>query len=223
MAAGEVTFTSAYEEYKGRKAYHFVGSGATYPKYDWFYKVRDKYESWADTATMKPVRFIRDSHEGSTKIYNDYVFDHRKKLVYTWSRKNDEKLKSDSVKTTGCTIDVMTAIYYARCIDFNKYKPNDTIPITLVLDNKLYPVHIRYTGKAVYHHKELGKFNCIIFKPLLIEGTIFKGGEDMTVWVTDDKNKVPLYVETPIVVGTIKVFLTEMKGLRNPVTSKVTQ
>lgn len=223
MAAGEVTFTATAESYKGRSAYHFKGTGGTYPKYDWFYKVRDTYESWADTSTLKPFRFIRDSNEGGNSVYNDYVFDHRKKLVYTGTRDKNNQLNLDSVRITNCTVDVMTAIYYARCIDFSKYQPNDTIPLTLVLDNKVYPVHIRYIGKDIYEHKQLGKFNCIKFRPLLIEGTIFKGGEDMTVWVTDDKNKIPLYVETPIIVGTIKVYLMGMKGLRNPVTSKITQ
>lgn len=223
MEAGEVTFTATAESYKGRNAYHFKGTGSTYPKYDWFYKVRDKYESWADTASLKPLRFIRDSHEGGNSAYNDYVFDHRKKLVYTGTRNKDNELELDSVKITNCTVDVMTAIYYARCIDFSKYRPNDTIPITLVLDNKVYPVYIRYIGKEIYEHKQLGKFNTIKFKPLLIEGTIFKGGEGMTVWVTDDQNKIPLYVETPIIVGTIKVFLASTKGLRNPVTSRIAQ
>ena len=223
MAAGEVTFTATAENYKGKDTYHFVGSGGTYPKYDWFYKVRDKYESWADSATLKPVRFIRDSHEGGNSVYNDYVFDHRRKIVYTGTRDKNNKLNLDSVKITACTNDVVTAIYYSRNIDFNKYKPNDTIPLSLVLDNKVYPVYIRYMGKEIYDHKQLGKYNCIKFRPLLIEGTIFKGGEGMTVWVTDDRNKIPLYVETPIVVGTIKVYLSEMKGLRNPLTSKVKQ
>ena len=68
---------------------------------------------------------------------------------------------------------------------------------------------------------ESGEFNCIKFHPLLVEGTIFKSGTDMTVWVTDDKNKIPLQVETPIIVGTIKAKLKSFSGLRNPITSKI--
>lgn len=224
MAAGEATFSVSQENYRGKTAYHFKGTGNSYPKYDWFFKVRDKYESWADTSNLKPLRFIRDSHEGPVTTYNDCVFDHKKKIVYSGVRNKDNETKIDSVKIPPCTNDVLTAIYFSRCIDFSNYKPNDTIPITFVLENKVYPVYIRYIGKAVYKSEELGtSFNCIKFKPLLIEGTIFKGGENMTVWVTDDKNKLPLFVETKIVVGSIKVYLSGYKGLRNPVTSKVTQ
>jgi hypothetical protein len=223
MSSGTATFKVQQEDYKGKEAFHFVGTGTSYPKYDWFFKVRDKYESWADTNGLKPLRFIRDSHEGPTDIYNDCVFFHSRHMVYSFTRDKKNEMKRDSVKIPGCTLDVLTAIYYCRSIDFSKYKVNDTIPITFVLDNKVYPVYIRYTGKSVFTSPQLGKFNCIKFKPLLIEGTIFKGGENMTVWVTDDKNKLPLYVETSIVVGSIKVFLSDYKGLRNATTSKVTQ
>jgi hypothetical protein len=37
-----------------------------------------------------------------------------------------------------------------------------------------------------------GNFRAIKFKPMLIKGTIFEGGEKMTVWVSDDANKIPL-------------------------------
>jgi WD40 repeat protein len=224
MAAGQAVFSVQQENYKGKQAYHFKGAGTSYPKYDWFFKVRDRFESWSDTNDLRPMRFIRDSHEGPTDIYNDCVFDHKKKMVFTGSRAKDNTIKLDSVKIPNCTLDVLTAIYYSRCIDFSKYKPNDTIPITFVLDNQVYPVYIRYIGKAVYKSdKSKDSFNCIKFKPLLIEGTIFKGGENMTVWVTDDKNKLPLFVETKIVVGSIKVYLSGYKGLRNAMSARVAQ
>ncbi|MEW6469429.1 MAG: DUF3108 domain-containing protein [Bacteroidota bacterium] len=220
MAAGEVTFKAELGEFKGKPAWHFSGTGGTYEKYDWFYKVRDKFESYADTASLKPFRFVRDQNEGSTSIYEECLFSFKKKKAYSVIRK-DKKTKLDSVSITDCTIDVMTAIYYARCLDFSSYKVKDTIPMSLYLENQVYPIYIRYMGKEVHDLEGFGKFNCIKFRPKLIEGTIFKGGEDMTVWVTDDKNRLPLYVETPIVVGKIKVYLTKFSGLRHPFASKI--
>lgn len=223
MAAGEAVFSVQQENYRGRQAYHFLGTGTSYPKYDWFFKVRDRYEAWSDTNDLRPLRFIRDSHEGPVDVYNDCVFDHKRKMAYTGSRGKNGALKLDSVRLPPCSNDVLTAIYLSRCIDFSRYKPNDTIPLTLVLENKVYPVYIRYIGKENLQAGELGTYRCIKFRPLLIEGTIFTAGEKMTVWVTDDKNRLPLYVETEVLVGSIKVYLSRFKGLRNPVTAKVTQ
>ena len=69
--------------------------------------------------------------------------------------------------------------------------------------------------------KEVGEFRCIKFAPLLIEGTIFSAGSGMTVYVTDDKNRVPLLIETPILVGSIRARVNNMEGLRFPLTSKI--
>ncbi len=45
----------------------------------------------------------------------------------------------------------------------------------------------------------------------------------MTVYVTDDKNRVPLLIETPILVGSIKARVNKMSGLMHPITSKIGQ
>ena len=216
MEAGEASFCVFLNTLNGRSVYHFVGLGATYPKYDWFYKVRDKYESYADTGSLKPLRFIREAKEGGSYTYDDYVFNQKKNKVYTSSKRNKKQSKLDSINITACTNDVMTAIFYARCLDFSKYKAKDTIPITFVLDGEVFPSYIRYLGKETVKSDLLGNVRCIKFSPKLIEGTIFKGGEGMIVWVTDDENKMPVYVETPIIVGTIKVKIFDYKGLRNP-------
>jgi hypothetical protein len=214
MAAGESNFKVELAEMSSKSVYHFVGIGATYPKYDWFFKVRDKYESYADTSSLKPLRFKREANEGGSFTYDDYVFNTRKSKVYTVERRNKKPIKVDSVSITQCTNDVMTAIYYARSLDFSKYKANDTIPITFVLDGEVFPSYIRYLGKEVITSELLGKVRCIKFRPKLVEGTIFKGGEGMTVWVTDDENKIPVYVETPIIVGTVKVKLSSYSNLK---------
>ena len=81
----------------------------------------------------------------------------------------------------------------------------------MFIDDKTYGLYVRYLGKETIKTK-YGKFNAIKFKPLLIEGTIFKGGEKMTVWVTDDANRIPVRIESPISVGSVKV---DMMGYRN--------
>ncbi|MEI6488127.1 MAG: DUF3108 domain-containing protein [Bacteroidota bacterium] len=220
MAAGEASCAVQSATVAGKPVYHFISYGTTYSKYDWFYKVRDKYESYADSATLRPLRFTREVHEGGNYNFDDYVFNARKNKIYSASRKNKGTTKLDSINITPCTNDVLTAIYYARCIDFSKYKIKDSIPITFVLDGQNYPSYVRYLGTETIKDEFLGTVRCIKFRPRLIEGTIFKGGEGMTVWVTDDENRMPLYVETPIVIGSIKAYLINYSGLRNKMNCK---
>ncbi|HET6226567.1 MAG TPA: DUF3108 domain-containing protein [Bacteroidia bacterium] len=215
VSAGEATFSAELKQINNATVYHFVGWGTTYSKYDFLYKVRDKYESYADTLSLKPLRFIREASEGGSYTFDDYVFSQSKHKVYTNSRRNKKPGTFDSISITACTNDVLTAIYYVRCLDFSRYKVNDTIPVTFVLDGEVFPSYVRYLGKEIIKSELLGQVRCIKFRPKLIEGTLFKGGEEMVVWVTDDENRMPVYVETPILVGTIKVSLLKYSGLRN--------
>lgn len=90
----------------------------------------------------------------------------------------------------------------------------------MFLDKEIFEMYIRYVGKETVKTK-YGKFRAIKFKPLLLKGTIFEGGEKMTVWVSDDKNHVPLRIESPITVGSIKVDMISNRNLRHPLTSLI--
>lgn len=207
--AGNASFTSNLEKLSGRTVFHITGEGKTNPSYDWIYKVRDTYETFIDTATMQPLKFIRNVNEGGYKKYENITFNRSANTAVT---------TKGVFKVPGCVQDVLSSIYYARNIDFKKYKSGDRIPFSMFLDNEVYSMYVRYLGKEDVKTK-YGKFRAIKFKPLLLKGTIFEGGEKMTVWVSDDANKIPLRIESPIVVGTVKVDMMSYKNLRHPLTS----
>jgi len=219
VPAGKVRFEVNDSLYKGKECFHFNGRGKTFKEYDWFFKVRDQYQSFATKKDLKPLRFIRNVREGSTNLYYDYTFDHSRKEAHYLRSKTDKT--KDTIKKTQCAFDVMTTVYYARSIDFSKCKVNDTIPLTMVLDGSKYETYIRYTGKGTAKTRSGQTYRVIKFRPLLIEGTIFTGGEDMEVSVTDDKNRIPILVEAQILVGSIRVYLEKKKGLKYPLTSLV--
>jgi len=204
--AGNVNFRTDVEDLKGRKVYHITGEGKTAKSYEWVYKVKDKYETYIDKETMLPLKFVRHVNEGGFKIDQEVTMNHAKGEAIS-----DKKVYS----IPKCTQDVLSAIYYARNIDYSKYKPGDKIPFTMFLDNKVYSLYIKYVGKEEIKTK-MGTYTAIKIVPLLIEGTIFKGGEKMTVWVTDDENHLPLRIDSPILVGSVKVDLVGYDNLRNP-------
>jgi hypothetical protein len=221
LESAQASFKVKPATYNGKGCYLFSGSGNTYSKYDWFFKVRDVFETYADSGNLRPLKFQANIQEGGKKDKHIYIFNNAAKKAYTIINYGSKPAKIDTLKIGSCTIDVLTAIYYARSIDYSHCKKNDTISISLLLDGKVYPIYVRYLGKEVFTSKELGTYKCVKFSPLLIEGTIFKKGEGMTVWVSDDKNKLPIYIETPITVGSVKVKLMSYKGLRNPEEAKV--
>ncbi len=211
IAAGDASFSTTIERFNGKPVYHSIGVGKTYPFFDNFFKVRDRYESYIDTASLLPYKFIRNVDEGGYKIYNNVTFN---QTAHTAASTNGV------YKITDCIQDVVSAVYYARNINFDKYKPGDKIPFDMFLDDEVYHLYIRYLGREKVKTR-YGKFRAIKFKPLLIKGTIFEGGENMTAWLSDDPNHLLLRVESSIAVGSIKVDMMGYRNLRYPLTSLI--
>lgn len=204
--AGTASFTTTLEQLNGRPVYHVVGSGRTHSSYDWIYRVRDRYETYLDTASLQPLKFIRNVDEGGDKKYESIVFNKAASTANT---------NKGVYKVPECVQDVLSAIYYARNLNYTRLKPGDKVPFSMFLDNELHNLYVRYLGTEVVKTR-YGTFDAIKFSPLLIKGTIFEGGEKMVVWVTNDANRIPVRIESPIIVGSIKVDMMSYKNLRYP-------
>ena len=209
--AGNAVFTSKMENINNRPVYHISGEGKTNPSYDWIYRVRDKYETFIDTATMQPLKFLRNVNEGGYKIYQNITF----------NKTANTAIATDGVfKVPPCVQDVVSAMYYARNVDFSRLQPEDKIPFSMFLDNEVFNMYIRFVGREEIKTR-YGKFHALKIKPLLLKGSIFEGGENMTVWITDDLNHIPVRVESPLVVGKVKIDMMSYNNLRHPLTSLI--
>lgn len=219
--AGYVEFEVKNAKFMERDVYHFDAYGTTFKAYDWFFKVRDSFEAYLDMKSLKPLWFERKTYEGGYSVHNEYIFDHRNKRIFSFTENSNKPFSRDTLTLPSCTFDVISLSYYARNLDFNDLEVNDTVPVSAIIDNELFNLYIRYLGKEVIKTKDGSKYNCIKFSALLVEGTIFKGGEDLFVWVTDDKNRIPVLVEAKILVGSVKALLISTRGLRNKITAKL--
>jgi len=206
--AGSATFTTSSEKMLDADVFHVVGEGSTNPKYDWIFKVRDRYESYFSSTNLQPVKFVRSINEGKYKKYEEVTFDHQTNTAIT---------NNGVYKVPENVQDVISIMYYARNINYDQYHNGDKIPFTMFLDEKIYNMYIHYMGKETIKTK-YGKFKAIKLKPLLLKGSIFEGGEKMTIWVTDDANHIPVRVESPIIVGSVKIDLMHYENLRYPIT-----
>ena len=116
--------------------------------------------------------------------------------------------RKDTIKLLPDTYDMLSVAWYARELDFNNYKKGDQIPIRILLDDKVYDLYVRYLGKEKVK-TDSGRRMCHVFSPLLVAGDVFKGGENMKVWVSDDEYRIPVMVEAKIIVGSVKGILDE--------------
>jgi hypothetical protein len=213
--AGTATLSTNQEKYGNTNAYHVVAEGITNKKYDWIFKVRDKYESYFEKETFKSLKFKRKVHEGDIKYEDEVIFSHA-------NNNSTAITKNKTYKVPSSVLDVINAIFYARNIDYDAFKEGDKIGFNMFLDDKIYNMYIRYLGREKIQTR-YGTFNAIKLRPLLLKGSIFEGGEKMTLWVTDDANHIPVRVESRIAVGSIKVDMMDYANLRHPLSSLIAQ
>jgi hypothetical protein len=219
--AGYVQFRVKEKEFRKRKVYHLESYGNTYKSYDWIFKVRDYYQSYVDVETFEPLWFYQQNSEGGYEANNKYFFDQKKNKAYIYTQNSERPFKKDTLHVPECTYDVLSLIYFARNIDFSGLGIGDSVPVKALLDTSVYDLYIRYLGKEVCKSKDGKKYNCIKFAALLVEGTMFKGGEDLIAWVTDDRNRIPVLVEAKILVGSVKAYVKNIEGNRNPINSLI--
>jgi hypothetical protein len=191
----------------GRTCYRVLGTGRSVGAFDWFFKVRDHYESYIDVETLQPWMFIRKIEEGNYRKHQQVKFDHRRATATS---------EKKTIRTPEKVQDIISAFYYARTLDMSQAAVGDTFSIQCYLDDETFPMVIKYAGKQKVK-TSAGQFRCIVFKPYLLEGRVFKEKEGMTIWITDDDNRVPVRAEAEILVGSVKMDLVKFSGLQHPV------
>ncbi len=194
-----------------RKSFHIVGTGTSIGTFDWFFKVRDRYETYIDEEAIIPWFFVRRVDEGGFKISQDYTFNH-------YANKVDVG-EGEKIDIPDNTQDMLSAFYAARCLDFSSAKEGDIFDITSFVDKEIFPMQIKFVGKETIK-TSLGKVKCLTFRPVVQKGRVFKKEEDMKVWITDDKNHIPVRAQAELLIGSIKLDIVKAEGLVNPITKE---
>lgn len=221
VATATVSLTAV--NFNGQPAFRCSLFGMTMKFFDVFFKVRERFDSWFTRDGLKPLKFTRDTHEGGYVARNTYMYMWDATEPYIAADVYTSKMGDMSVELplTPCTYDLPSLFFYARNMDVDNVIPGKRYPMTFAIDEEVFNVYFIYYGKETKKIKGLGTVNTIKFSAKLLEGEVFKGEEDMIIWVSDDDNRVPVYFEAPLLVGKATGRMTGYEGLKHPFTSLI--
>lgn len=198
VKAGEAELSVEKIVRNNKPIYHLVGTGRSTGTFNFFFKVEDRYESYIDSATLSPMLFIRDIQEGGYAKYQHYqFFQHRSKV------RDQHKDEYSIVKNTQ---DMLSGVLLCRSIDFSKLAVDQRVSFDAFIDRELLELGLRYDG--IENIKVGGRDRaCYKLKPTTLEGRVFSDSEDLTVYVSADKDRVPVLVEANLLIGKLKMEL----------------
>lgn len=200
--------TDENKKFANRNTMHVVGIGKSKGTFDFFFKVRDRYESYIDEEALIPWFFGRRIDEGGYKTSQDYAFNH-----YT----HKLTANTQTISILENTQDMISGFYLARTMDLSSAKEGQLFSVPTIVDGEMYNLQIKFKGRETVK-TAFGKVKCLKFVPVLQKGRIFKHEEDLQVWLTDDSNHIPIKAKAEILFGSIKLELIDYTGLTNPIT-----
>jgi hypothetical protein len=212
LNAGYSTMSVSDAFNEGKEAFHIQGHGKSTGLVSVFFKVRDEYQTYMYKETLKPYKFIRNIDEGGYTKNKEILFNHNEKKAVVKNLKHntiEDYPIPDEIQ------DLLSSMYYLRNQDLSKLKDGEEISIKMFFDQEINDFKLRMIGREIIKTK-FGKFKTLMFRPLVQSGRVFKEQESVTVWISDDKNKVPLKIKASLAIGSLRADLDEFKGLAHP-------
>ncbi len=211
--AGYATLEIKDATINNTKVFHVVGRGYTTGVSRFFFKVEDVYESYIDKNTRTPYQFVRKIDEGGYTKNQEGFFTPSTNRILVKDYKNQTEKTFVIPKNTQ---DILSAFYYLRNYpNIDKLKIGESIAIDMFFDDETTKFKLKFIGREDITTK-FGTIATMVFRPLVQSGRVFKEQESVTVWISDDDNKIPVRLKASLAVGSIKADLEAFKGLKNP-------
>lgn len=183
-------------------------------KYNWIYEVADTYQTYLHHLDLNPHRFLRSvNNDGYTKnIRYDFDRPGDRLYIHHMMRRGKMQRADEWVDISPCTFDVVSAFYYVRNLNYDEFETGQEVDFEVFIDGESYDAKIRYDGIEEVKTR-LGRYRCHKVVPSLIEGGIFTEGDEVVVYATADRNKVPIYIEAGLSFGKMKIYLQDDENL----------
>lgn len=210
VKAGLVKFHTTID----KDTYNINSVCSSISTWDWFFKLRDTITTTGNVNTFLPKKFLRIVQEGGYRARFDYKFNYDSAHITSNGFKKKDVFINKKIKIDTPAMDIISFAWYVRNIDFSKHNYNEKIPVRLIISNDIYNLYIRYKGVEKITLKTGEIVECYKVSPMLIEGTTFNGGEKMFIWVSKDKNRVPMMIQAEVVIGSVKAVLDTYNNIK---------
>ena len=213
---GEATVETAgsLERVGDRPCYKATVSGRTTGSFDFFLRIRDQWRAYIDTTSILPLRAQRDIAEKNYRKKETVDFDHFHNVAEVQNHNKDNPSRT-TVKVASNSLELVSGFYYLRTINFDRMRVGDVVKMPGYFDGDNFMLEVTYKGREVVETKA-GDVRTFKLVPKMPNNKLFRGENAISVYLSDDRNKIPVLFQAEMFVGTVKVDMVRYQGLKSP-------
>ena len=223
IEAGEVTVSTKLDTLDGKKMYRVTGNGRTLPFFRWFFDMDDTYNIWVDKKSLRTQRFESDIKEDSYTFRSSYRYDWKEMKVHTWSQRRQDPPRRKTMTLTPESMDAVSLYFNLRSVELESFREGEHRKLDMVLEDTIRHLRYRLIAREELKVPKLGKFDTMKFACTIgsSEEFSFTDGTEFFIWITNDENKIPVMLASPVRVGEVRAYLRHYEGLKHPLTSQI--
>ena len=221
IQSGEVEFRTDTLQRRQQKVWHLEALGKSLKTFDLLFEVRDTFETYCDYRSFQPIYSQRVMNHSKEHSVHQYAFDYSTGKISTVIKQGKKPVYKASFPIQNNTFDLLATAYNFRKFDFNKLFIGQKVPYRMLIDKQVADLYFHYLGKENVKTRKGKLYRCHKVSVYLLQGDFFPEGEYMKIWFTDDKNHLPVQVETEILLGSVKALLQEARSMKYPLTSEI--
>ena len=216
VGEGHLKLRKKLVHHKGKSYAHIRAYGKTRGLWRMLYKVDDVWGSYYDLEEGYPVYFYRFIKENNYRKYETTVFDKQQRTIEVQTYE-DEQLRvpkeAHSYELSTHPYDIVSVYYKIRSLHFDTLREGAVLELPIFFEDLFYKVRIRYLGTHLLK-TELGSYQAHLLSPILPENKVFRGEDAVKVWISTDRNKLPLRVYADMKLGSVRADLKAFQNLR---------
>ena len=220
---GEVTVETTTDTIDGKEHFHVRGNGRTLPFFRWFFDMNDTYHIWVDKESLLTQRFECDIKEDKYTFSSYYDYDWEARRVHTWSQRRQVTPRERSMELTEKSMDALSLYFNLRSVDLQSFREGEEKLLDMVLEDTIRQLRYHYIGPERVKVPRLGRFETMKFACTIgsSEEFSFTDGTQFFIWITNDENKIPVMLASPVRVGEVRCYLHKYEGLHYPLVSRI--
>ncbi len=220
---GEVTVSTKCDTLNGKEVFRVIGNGRTLPFFRWFFNMNDTYNIWVDKETKRTQRFESDIREDKYTFRSNYRYVWDSMRVHTWSQRRNNTPRTKTMTLTKESMDAVSLYFNLRSVDLESFRAEEHHRLDMVLEDTIRSLRYRYIKRDTIKVPRVGRFATMKFACTIgsSEEFSFTDGTEFFIWITEDENKIPVMLSSPVRVGEVRAYLRSTQGLKYPLSSLI--